>query len=83
MIDESKKPNRDKRYIEKKKADGYVRISMWVKKTIINNIKELIHLEHMKDDYKDLKKSICPCYSEFLHGEAINICKCICHEENK
>jgi len=29
------------------------------------------------------KIPLCPCYSFYIHGEAIRTCKCVCHEEIK
>lgn len=50
-----KNQNRDKRYVTQKKAAGYSRISLWVKNSLVKHIKDLIHLETMKDEYKDIK----------------------------
>lgn len=66
-----KKPNRDNRYIERKKSEGYVRLCMWVKKLMVNKIKEFVNTSN---------KNICQCYSEYLHGNAIRTCKCNCHK---
>jgi len=51
-----KNQNRDKRYITQKKAAGYVRISLWVKKSLVKHIKELIYSENIKDECKDISK---------------------------